>query len=206
MLVSCIRILVDRSKEAQQPDEGFAAGCVCFVCLCFYCTTLAWSRLFTTLQDTHFLIEEAENLSAGVSATCLLVIHDAVRGGQNQETKLTRRQQLPGPVLNASECDVETGADHSALVDAPDQIHHQLSATVIVNEFELANVAMLLHHGQEFDDDLGRGSNQDLPLALAFGVRDGLEAVSQYRHTHHLVVWVVEEQSEAKEERCRSDV
>ena len=36
---------------------------------------------------------------------------------------------------------------------------------------------MLLHDAQEFDDDLGAGSNEDLTLAGLFGIVDALESV-----------------------------
>lgn len=34
-----------------------------------------------------------------------------------------------------------------------------------------------LHNGQELDDDLGRGADQDLALASLLGVVDGIEAI-----------------------------
>lgn len=36
---------------------------------------------------------------------------------------------------------------------------------------------MLLHDREEFDDDLGRGSNQDLTLSRLLGVVDGIERI-----------------------------
>lgn len=36
---------------------------------------------------------------------------------------------------------------------------------------------MLLHDGQELDDDFGAGTDQDLTLASLFGVVDALEGI-----------------------------
>lgn len=46
---------------------------------------------------------------------------------------------------------------------------------------------MVLHQGQELDDDLGRGADEDLTLATLLRVNDGLEAVvlkQKIKHTN----------------------
>lgn len=43
-----------------------------------------------------------------------------------------------------------------------------------------AILTVLLHGAEELDDDLGRRADEDLTLALALGVDDGLEAVVLY--------------------------
>lgn len=45
---------------------------------------------------------------------------------------------------------------------------------------------VLLHLLQEFDDDLGGGSDEDLSSATLLGVADRFEAVGQYGHANHL--------------------
>lgn len=44
---------------------------------------------------------------------------------------------------------------------------------------------MLLHDRQEFDDDLGAGSDQDLTLAGLFGIVDALESVVEDGGSDH---------------------
>lgn len=44
---------------------------------------------------------------------------------------------------------------------------------------------MLLHDGQEFDDDLGARSDQDLTLAGLLGVVDALESVIEHGGSDH---------------------
>ncbi len=46
---------------------------------------------------------------------------------------------------------------------------------------------MLFHDSQELDDDLRRGTNQDLTLALALSVANRTQAISQNAHTHHIL-------------------
>ncbi len=86
-------------------------------------------------------VEKSEDLATSVSASRLLVVHDAIRSGQNDEAELPRWQQLSGPVLNRGKGDVEARADNTALVDSANEVHNELAASVVVNELELANVA-----------------------------------------------------------------
>ena len=44
---------------------------------------------------------------------------------------------------------------------------------------KLPDVAFLHHDGQEPDDHLGAGADQDLPLASLLGIVDAFQAVSQ---------------------------
>jgi len=48
---------------------------------------------------------------------------------------------------------------------------------VIINFFEFANVAMLLHHTEEFDNDFRARSDEDLALSSLLSVVDGLEGI-----------------------------
>lgn len=45
---------------------------------------------------------------------------------------------------------------------------------------------MLLHLKEKFDHHLGRGANQHLSPTTLLGIGNGLEAISQYGHAHHL--------------------
>lgn len=115
------------------------------------------------------------------------MVHDTSRGGEDDETKLSRGEQVLDPLLNVVDLDVESGRDDTTLVESAVELNHNLSGSVVVNVLELANVAVLLHDGEELDDDLGRRSDHDLSLTGLLGVGDGLESVSENRGSGHCV-------------------
>ena len=86
------------------------------------------------------LVEETKNLTTSMLGTSLFVIHDTSRGGQDQVTELTSRQQVSGPLFELGELDVETGRDNTTLVDTTVKLNNDLTGTVIINDFELTNV------------------------------------------------------------------
>ena len=59
----------------------------------------------------RLLVKVAENLSTGMLATSLLVVHDTVGSGQHHESELTGREQVVDPLLNILDLDVEARAD-----------------------------------------------------------------------------------------------
>ena len=66
------------------------------------------------------LVEEPDDLSCNVLATGLLVIHDTGRGGKDDESELTRWQELDNPLLEISEADVVAWGDDTGLVETED--------------------------------------------------------------------------------------
>ena len=62
-----------------------------------------------------YLVEEADDLARDVLPPRLLVVHDAGRGGQDDVTELTRRQELDNPLLEVTELDVVAGVDDTSL-------------------------------------------------------------------------------------------
>merc|ERR1712093_653066 len=131
------------------------------------------------------LVEVAEDLTTTTLAPGLLVIHDAGRGGEDNETELTRRQEVGDPLLDVRELNVEAGADHAALVNATNEVNNDLAAAVVVDDLELTNVTVLKHDGEELDDDLRARPDEDLTLAPLLGIADALEAVVQNTDAHH---------------------
>ena len=71
----------------------------------------------------------------------LLVVHDAGRGGEDDEAELTSGEQLDDPLLHLGEADVVAGADDTALVEAAVELDDDLAVAVVVDLLELANVA-----------------------------------------------------------------
>ena len=74
-------------------------------------------------------------------AASLLVVHDALRGGQHDVTELTAGKQVAGPHLDLVDLNIEAGRDATALVQATNQIHNDLSGAVIVHNGDVTNVA-----------------------------------------------------------------
>ena len=109
----------------------------------------------------------------------LVVVQNSLGGGQDQVAELTGGQNVGGPSFQVVEGDIEAGRDDAALVDSAQQLDDDFARAVIVNDFELADVASLLHQLEELDENLGTRTEEHLSLALAFGVEDALESVSQ---------------------------
>lgn len=108
------------------------------------------------------LEEESQDLSSSVLAAGLLVVHDAVRGGEDELTELARRQQIGSELLDLVQGDVESGGDDSALVQATQQVDDDLAASVVIDDLEVTNVAVLLHDLEKLDDDLRAGADENL--------------------------------------------
>jgi len=136
------------------------------------------------------LIEEAENLAVNVLATSLHVVHDSIRSGQNQVSKLTRGQQVVDPLFDIVGLNVESRRNDSTLVETAIELNHNLASAVVVNHFEFSNVSMLwkmvscswdakrtLHDLQKLDDNLAGGTNHDLSLSASFSVADAVQTV-----------------------------
>lgn len=73
-------------------------------------------------------------------AAGLLVVHDTSRGGQDEETELTRGQELGGPGLEVTELNGVAGVDDTTLVETAVELDDDLAGAVVVNLLELANV------------------------------------------------------------------
>ena len=89
-------------------------------------------------------VEEAEDLASDPLPACLLMVHDARRGRQNNQAKLTRGQQAPDPVLDVVVADVIARRDNAAFVQAAVQLNDDLARAVVIHVLELANVPVLL--------------------------------------------------------------
>jgi hypothetical protein len=75
-----------------------------------------------------------------VLATSFFVVHDTSRGGQDEVTELTRRQQVLGPLFEISNLDVEAGRDDTTLVQTTSQLDDDLAGTMVIDFFEFTNV------------------------------------------------------------------
>jgi hypothetical protein len=109
-----------------------------------------------------------------VLSLCFFVVHDTGRGGHDNVTELSCWQQVVGPVVNVTNLDVESWLNDTTLVQSTVQLNDNLTGSVVIDEFEFTNVTVLLHNGQELDDDLGGWSDQDLSLTGLFSVVDSV--------------------------------
>ena len=64
--------------------------------------------------------------------------------------------------INLVESNVESWGDDSALVESAVELDDDLASSVIIDNFEFTNVAVLHHDLEELDDDLRGGSNENL--------------------------------------------
>jgi hypothetical protein len=142
-----------------------------------------------------------------VLSTGLLVIHDTSGGGQDDETELTGWEKTDNPLLKLVEADVVAWHDDTGLVETAVKLDNNLSGSVVINLLEFTNVTyfiqsasnsfalsipvflhtVLLHDGQELDNDLGGRSDEDLSLASLLGIVDGVQAVVKDGSLDHFV-------------------
>lgn len=100
-----------------------------------------YNRITAKRLYVESLIHETKNLARNVLPTGLLVVHNTSRGGQDNVTELTGRQQIGDPVLNIVDLDVEAGRDNTNLIETAIQENGDLSGTMVVDELEIVNVA-----------------------------------------------------------------
>ena len=69
------------------------------------------------------------------------MIHDTVRGGEDELAKRTSGQEIGRALLELTGTDVETGRDDTGLVDAAIQLDDDLARAVVVDELEFIDIA-----------------------------------------------------------------
>lgn len=94
--------------------------------------------------------------------TGLVVVHDALVGGEDDNTELTRGEHGVAEVLELVEGKIETGRDDATLVEATVQVNDDLASAGIIDNIEFVDVAVLLHDTEELDEDLGGGAKDNL--------------------------------------------
>lgn len=130
-------------------------------------------------------IEESENFSTDMSFSAFLMGEDALVGCEDEVTELSGREDAAGPLFEVSEDDIVPGRDDTALVDSSQKLNDNLLASVVVDDFELTNVVVLLHDSQEFDQDLGGGSEEHLLLSFSLSIDNSSQSISQNVNSNH---------------------
>ena len=145
----------------------------------------SWKDLHRLRMLRLYSEEKAEDFPSQMLPPGLLVVHDPAGGCQDDESELSAGQQVVGPLLDLIDGHIEPGRDNSALVESSSEIDDDLAGSVVIDNLKLPDVSVLHHDGQEPDDDLGAGSDEDLPLASLLCIVYTLQAVSQGVHTNH---------------------
>ena len=111
-------------------------------------------------------VEEAEDLSTNVLGSGLVVVHDTLVGGKDENTELSGGEDGVAEVLELLEGKIETGGDDTALVEATVEVDNDLAGASIIDDLELVDVAVSLHDLKELNEDLGGGSQDNLNYIL----------------------------------------
>jgi len=107
-------------------------------------------------------VEVSEDLATDMLLTGLFVVHNTLVGGEHDETELTGGEDGGGEVLEVLELEIETGGDHTALVESSVELNNDLASAGIVDDLELVDVSMSLHDSEELDENLGDRSEENL--------------------------------------------
>lgn len=140
-------------------------------------------------------VEVAEHLATNVLATGLFMVHNALVSGEDDKAELSGGEDLVNDLLEVFEGQIEAGGDDAALVQSAVEVDNDLARALVVDDFELVDVAVLLHDAEELNDDLGDGAeehlreledgNTYLALASFLGVEDVPESIVENGHFHH---------------------
>ena len=120
------------------------------------------ARSFAHSVDGRCSVEETENLSTDMLGTSLVVVHDTLVGGEDNDSELTGGKHGVGEILELSKGKIETRRDDTAFVETAVKVDDDLAIASIVDDLELVDVAVSLHDLEEFDEDLGGGSKDNL--------------------------------------------
>ncbi len=111
--------------------------------------------------------------------------HFIIAGEQFLLPKLSGWEEIGAPLLHVPDADVESGRDDAALVEPASQVDDNFAASVVVDDLELADVAVLHHDGEKSYNHLRRRPQENLALAALLCVIDGFEGRGQGVHQHH---------------------
>ena len=107
-------------------------------------------------------VEETEDLASDMLGTSLVVVHDTLVGGKDEDTELTGGEHGVGEIFELLEGKIETGWDNTTLVESTVKVDNNLAGASIIDDLELVDVAVLLHDLKELDENLGGGSEDNL--------------------------------------------
>ena len=109
-----------------------------------------------------FSVEETKDLSSDMVLSGLVVVHDSLVGGKDDESELSGWEDSWNELLEVLELEVESWGNDTALVQSSVKFNDDLSGSGIIDDFKVADVTMLLHASEELDDNLGHWSKENL--------------------------------------------
>lgn len=116
------------------------------------------------------------------------MVNNTLRGGQHNETKLTRGEELVDPLFHILDLNVVAGRNGATLVQATVQGDDNLARAVVINDLKVVNVTVLLHNLEKLDNDLRARADKNLALATALSIGNALKSIAQHAHTSHLKI------------------
>ena len=105
-----------------------------------------------------------------MSFSTFFVSKDTVGSGEDNVTELSGRKDIAGPLFEFRNRNIVSGGNDTTLVDSSNKFNNDLLRSVIINNFEFTNVAILLHDSQESKENLRNGSQKNLLLTHLFSV------------------------------------
>ena len=94
-------------------------------------------------------------------------------------SELSGWQDGVGPLFEIAQSEVVSGGDDSDFVDSAQKLNDDFLGSMVIDDLEFSDIAVLLHDFQESQKYFGRRSDYHLFLSLSFGVDDSLEAICQ---------------------------
>ena len=136
-------------------------GCVQLGSPSFYASKRS-GLVICRLAKANRSVEETEDFSTDMLGTGLVMVHDALVGGEDEHAELTRGEDGVREVLELSQRQIEAGRDDTALVEATVEVDDDLAGASVIDDLELVDVAVLLHDLEELDKHLGGGPQDNL--------------------------------------------
>jgi len=141
----------------------------------------------TTQATQHgCLVDVTKQLATGVLATRLFVIKNTSGSGEDDDTEPTGRKEQVYPGLDLVRLDVVARRDHASLVETTVQLDDNLARAVVIDDLELADIAMTLHDRKELHNHLRGGTDQHLALTAALGIDNVVKTVVKDGDANHL--------------------
>jgi hypothetical protein len=72
--------------------------------------------------------------------TSLLMVHNTLRGSEDNMTELTAGKEVAGPHLNFIDLNIETRRDATTLVETTNKVNNNLTRTVVIDDGDFTNV------------------------------------------------------------------
>ena len=66
--------------------------------------------------------------------SCLFMVHDSSRCGEDDISELSAGQEIVGPLFNFSDGNIKPWGDDTTFVESTIQINNNLASTMIIND------------------------------------------------------------------------